>query len=87
MIAFNKENSDYGKPERINKALEKLEKLLNDLHGSELEIEEDDYMDVDVSDLISLVYEVLFQEGYVYINLSIKKNENNSLSLKVESIK
>ena len=89
MIAFNKENSDgdNANPEKIEKTIKKLQNLLDDLYESELEIDEEDYLDIDISDLISLVYEVLFQEKYNYMNLSLRKNQNNSLSLKIESIK
>jgi hypothetical protein len=89
MIAFNKENGDGddADPKKIEKTIKKLQDLLDDLYESELEIEEEDYLDIDMSDLISLVYEVLFQEKYNYMNLSLMKNQNNSLSLKIESIK
>jgi len=87
MIAFNKGSGDDADSEKIEKTIKKLQDLLDELYKSELEIEEEDYLDIDISDLISLVYEVLFQENYNYMNLSLKRNQNNSLSLRIESIK
>lgn len=84
MIAFRKD--DYN-DDKI-RALEKLQKILEEAYDATFDnIEEDEYEQTNLSELLSLTYQALFIDNHDLITLSIKKNKNNSLSLKIEDLK
>lgn len=84
MIAFKKD--DYN-DDKI-KGLEKLQKILEEVYSASFDdIEEDEYEQTNLSELLSLTYQALFIDNHDLITLTIKKNKNNSLSLKIEDLK
>ena len=85
MIAFNRNDGDEDK---IEKAAEKLQKILEQIYFASFDdIDQDEYEQTNLSELLSLVYQSLFVDHHELITLSIKKNKNNSLSLKIEDLK
>lgn len=85
MIAFNKDGDNKDKTER---ALEKLQEILEKIYFEDIDsIDEDEFEKTNLSELLSLVYQALFIDHHDLITLSIKKNKNNSLSLKIEDLK
>jgi hypothetical protein len=85
MIAFNRNDGDEDK---IEKAAEKLQKILEQIYFDSFDdIDQDEYEQTNLSELLSLVYQSLFVDHHELITLSIKKNKNNSLSLKIEDLK
>jgi hypothetical protein len=85
MIAFNRDGDNKDKTE---KAVEKLQKILEQIYFESIDdINEDEYEQTNLSELLSLVYQALFVDQHDLITISIKKNKNNSLSLKIEDLK
>lgn len=85
MIAFNRDGDNKDKTE---KAVEKLQKILEQIYFESIDdINEDEYEQTNLSELLSLVYQALFVDQHDLITVSIKKNKNNSLSLKIEDLK
>jgi len=78
MIAFRNNN----KEDLINK----LQKVLNSIY-------EDEYYsgsfheDVDISEIIQIIYKVLYDSNNRTLKLTVEKKENNSLDLIIENIK
>tara|TARA_B100000085_G_C18422349_1_gene463253 strand:- start:486 stop:746 length:261 start_codon:yes stop_codon:yes gene_type:complete len=86
MIAFNKDNNE--EDDKIKNAVKKLEKILEQIYFEDInDVHEDEYEQTNLSELLSLVYQALFIDQHDLITLSIKKNKNNSLSLKIEDLK
>ena len=86
MIAFNKDNNE--EDDKIKNAVKKLEKILEQIYFEDInDVHEDEYEETNLSELLSLVYQALFIDQHDLITLSIKKNKNNSLSLKIEDLK
>jgi enolase len=87
MIAFNKYYS-----EQPQDPLKKLQQLLNKIDL----FEEDDFLEEafdentsnnsNLSELLEIVYFHLFTENYSNIDLSITKNKNNSLEIKIKKL-
>jgi enolase len=87
MIAFNKSYPEYPQD-----PLKKLEQLLNKIDL----FEEDDFLEEpfdentsnnsNLSELLEIVYFHLFTENYSNIDLSITKNKNNSLEIKIKKL-
>jgi len=95
MIAFNR---DFEENKFNKEAKDKLQDLLDLVFFQDLSSKEDllnyindskiDYFeDVDLSNLIDLVYNILFVENKKELKLIIKRQENNSLKLEVLNIK
>lgn len=81
MIAF-REGQDPNKKEKL---LNNLEKILNKIYKN---IDEaPTFEEVNLSDLLEIVYYNLYMQDNNYMNISIKKDKNNSLKLKIEKIK
>lgn len=81
MIAF-REGQDPNKKEKL---LNNLEKILNKIYKN---IDETPtFEEVNLSDLLEIVYYNLYMQDNNYMNISIKKDKNNSLKLKIEKIK
>ena len=88
MIAFNK-NFDEDEND-LSKSLNKLQDLLSSIFSDEdLEIndENNSFEDSNISDLIETVYFHLFTENYSEMDISIKKNLNNSLNINIKKLK
>lgn len=85
MIAFRKDE-----PEDYNDPLKKLQLILNELYEHDfnhlLEDDEDSLEEGNLSELLEIVYFHLFTENYSNINLSIVKNPNNSLRIKINKL-
>jgi len=89
MIAFNRNfgEDDYN-DDKIDQAAKKLQKILEQVYYQAInEPHEDEYEQTNLSELLSLTYQALFIDNHDLITLSIKKNKNNSLSLKIEDLK
>lgn len=95
MIAFNR---DFEENKFNKEAKDKLQDLLDLVFFQDLSSKEDllnyindskiDYSeDIDLSNLIDLVYDILFVENKKELKLIIKRQENNSLKLEVLNIK
>lgn len=82
MIAFNRDNNID--PDDLDSVVHKLQKILEKIYGDP-EIPE--FEDTDLSELLEVVYFHLFMEKNNYMNISIKKEKNNSLKLRIEEIK
>ena len=82
MIAFNRDNNID--PDDLDSVVEKLEKILEKIY---VDTEIPEFEDVDLTSLLETVYFHLFVDNRDYINISIKKQKNNSLKLKIEDIK
>jgi len=81
MIAF-REGQDPNKKEKL---LNNLEKILNKIYKN---IDETPtFEEVNLSDLLEIVYYNLYMQDNNYMNISIKKDKNNSLKLKIKKIK
>ena len=86
MIAFNKDDNE--EDDKIENAVKKLEKILEQIYFEDInDVHEDEYEETNLSELLSLVYQALFIDQHDLITLSIKKNKNNSLSLRIEDLK
>jgi len=83
MIAFKNSDNEEEKP---LKALEKLQKILDSLLDEEYDSDEDVLENSNLSELIELVYFNLFLDQNEKITLSVKKNQNNSLNIKILNI-
>ena len=81
MIAF-KEDKD---PNESEKMLKKLEKLLLQIYGDPFEIPT--FEEVNLSELLEIVYQKLYLEDNKYINISIQRENNNLLKYKIEKTK
>jgi len=85
MIAFNR---DEYSDDKIEKAVEKLQKILEQAYYEDInDINEDEYEQTNLSELLSLTYQALFIDDHNLITLSISLNKNNSLSFKIEDLK
>jgi len=87
MIAFN---SNFNNEDPIKKLQALLNKALEEELEEVKEIENEDFLHdyltedfLNISDLIDIVYNNLYQENYSKINLSISKNKNDSLDIQV----
>ena len=81
MIAFK----DKGNSSEGEKFVIKLQKALDALYAEEFEML--DFEQTDLSELLDIVYFNLYMENNNYINISIKKEKNNSLKFKIEELK
>tara|TARA_B100000902_G_C26931024_1_gene726384 strand:- start:230 stop:487 length:258 start_codon:yes stop_codon:yes gene_type:complete len=85
MIAFNRDENNKDETEKI---VEKLQEMLEQIYFEGIDgIDEAGYEETNLSELLSLVYQALFVDKHDLITVSIKKNKNNSLSLKIEDLK
>ena len=87
MIAFK---DDFNSDEPLD-SIKKLSKILNEIYLDddidEYSMVNESFKDINLSELLELVYYNLFTKDYEYMNISIKKNKNNSLTLKIENLK
>jgi hypothetical protein len=87
MIAFK---DDFNSDEPLD-SIKKLSKILNQIYLDddidEYSMVNENFEDINLSELLELVYYNLFTKDYEYMNISIKKNKNNSLTLKIENLK
>jgi hypothetical protein len=83
MIAFRKDQD----PDKSEKLLDKLEKILSKIYEDFDNDEIPTFEEVNLSDLLEIVYYNLYIQDNNYMNISIKKDKNNSLKLKIEKIK
>jgi hypothetical protein len=83
MIAFKNSDNEEEKP---LKALEKLQKILDTLLDEDYDSGEDTLENSNLSELIELVYFNLFLDQNDKITISVKKNQNNSLTIKILDI-
>ncbi len=83
MIAFKNSDNEGEKP---LKALEKLQKILDTLLDEDYDSGEDTLENSNLSELIELVYFNLFLDQNDKITISVKKNQNNSLTIKILDI-
>ena len=84
MIAFNKNNKHN------ENSLKKLEDILFSIYPEILaneDLPDEDFENTNLSELLEIVYFHLFTENYTNINLSIIKNKNNSLEIKINELK
>ncbi len=85
MICFNRDR------EPSDDLAKKLQSLLDsiefDKDAYELETDTDFYQGVDVSQIIDLIYQNLFQDNHESIGLLIEKNPNNSLDITIDKLK
>lgn len=81
MIAFK----DKGNSSEGEKFVKKLQKALDALYTEEFEML--DFEQTDLSELLDIVYFNLYMENNDYMNISIKKEKNNSLKFKIEKLK
>ena len=73
---------------------DEFENYFQDLLGSvnEINIDKDysdaqKFEDINLSELLEVIYNNLYLEENSYINISIKKSKNNSLNLKIEDLR
>ena len=87
MIAFK---DDFNSDEPLD-SIKKLSKILNQIYLDddidEYSMVNENFEDINLSELLELVYYNLFTKDYEYMNISIKKNKNNSLHLKIKDLK
>lgn len=85
MIAFNKDLNNDSDP--LKKLEDILYKIYKELDSEEVYEEDVDFENTNLSELLEIVYFHLFTEHYSEIDLSIKKENNNSLSIKINDLK
>lgn len=85
MIAFNKDLNNNSDP--LKKLEDILYKIYKELDSEEVHEEDVDFENTNLSELLEIVYFHLFTEHYSEIDLSIKKENNNSLSIKINDLK
>lgn len=85
MIAFNKDLNNHSDP--LKKLEDILYKIYKELDSEEVYEEDVDFENTNLSELLEIVYFHLFTEHYSEIDLSIKKENNNSLSIKINDLK
>lgn len=85
MIAFNKDLNNNSDP--LKKLEDILYKIYKELDPEEVYEEDVDFENTNLSELLEIVYFHLFTEHYSEIDLSIKKENNNSLSIKINDLK
>lgn len=94
MIAFRKgwnPNNDD-----VDHLIEKLKMMLGGLnidHDQEADFydannpKDDFYSSINLSEILNLIYQKMYQEDNEIISLIINKNENNSLDVSIDRIK
>lgn len=80
MIAFRKQ-------EDLNKQQKAYDKLLKILSGKEEYYNGSFHESSDLSELVQIVYQVLFKDKNNSIQLIIDKNPNNSIDITIDTIK
>lgn len=88
MIAFREGWDPNNKDIEI--FINKLKEVLNSKSFDPIELEEDCssfHECINISDLMQLIYENLYQNNHEIINITINKNENNSLDANLDIIK
>ena len=95
MIAFRKD-WDPNNNNDVDKLIEKLKMMLG---GTHIEYNQedlfDDYDDIDsnfyssvnLSEVLNLIYQAMYQKNHEVISVVINKNENNSLDISIDPIK
>jgi len=89
MIAFRKDwnpNED----EQIKEIIDKLKEILGEPNNNlELheDIDQDFYSSINISEIINLIYNAMYQKNNEIISLLINKNPNNSLDVSIDYIK
>lgn len=84
MIAFRK---DYGSNNEKSKDLtEKLQQILNIVYEKEKNYPGSLHEQVNISDLINIVYDTLYKKNKDSIQLIVNKNKNNSLDIIIDTI-
>jgi|TARA_Y100000289_G_scaffold62654_1_gene72165 hypothetical protein len=89
MIAFRKDwdsNEDDQIEEMINKLKDILGEVNNDFQLHE-DINQDFYASINISEIINLIYNAMYQKDNEIISLLINKNPNNSLDVSIDYIK
>ena len=95
MIAFRKDWDPNNKDD-VDKFIDKLKVLLG---GTNIEYDEEDifsdhddidgnfYASVNLSEILNLIYQAMYQKNHKVISVIINKNENNSLDVSIDPIK
>lgn len=77
----------FKKDEEPNKRSETLQKLLDILYDDTEYYNGSFYESSDLTELVQIVYKVLFEKKNNSIQLTIDKNPNNSIDITIDTIK
>ncbi len=88
MIAFRKDRPEGDKPQKTSKDIaSKLQQILDIIYHKEKYYPGSLHESSNISDLVEIVYEVLYNKNKKSIQLIVEKNKNNSLNITVDTIK
>lgn len=88
MIAFRKDPpEDNNSPKTSKDIVSKLQQILDIVYQKEKYYPGSLHENSNISDLVEIVYEVLYNKNKKSIQLIVEKNKNNSLNIIVDTIK
>lgn len=81
MICFRKDDDD-----RKNKKIKKIQDLLDILYEEVDYLEDDSYVNSDLSELLRIAYDILFLQNKRICQFTIHRKKNNSLNIKINRV-
>jgi hypothetical protein len=86
MIAFRKGFDPDDDHKKIDESLKKLLEALSEVDEDLPYLDPKEYFNVDIPEIINIIYNSLYKEKNSLLNLIITKDENNSLNLLIDKM-